>query len=304
MKKIIFAALMMLCCVCSTNAQEINATVTVTATRKIQIADPKIFETLKSQLQDFLNNQKWTEDIYESDERINMSIQLTIDEEKGGGSFGGNLSIQATRPVFNSNYETQLINYVDKDITFFYEQFQPLQYSKNAFVDNLSSIFSYYSFIVLGMDYDTYSLNGGEPYYLMAQEVLNQIPQSLNAEQATGWKQGKATRNRFWLIENILNPRTKVLRQANYEYHRLGLDVMADDPEKGKKTITTCMDYLQQVGSNVPNSMIMQLFMLAKGDELVEIFKDGNKIQKAKAFEVLTILDASNASRYNVLNLN
>lgn len=293
-----------LCCNLGAAAQEIEATVTVTPTRAIQIADPKIFETMKSQIQDFMNNQKWTDEVYENDERIKVTVQLTIDNESNGNTFGGKLTIQATRPVFNSNYETQLINYIDNDVSFFYEQFQPIQFSKNAFVDNLSSIFSFYSFIILGMDYDSYALNGGEQYYLSAQEVLNQVPQALGGDQANGWKQGKSNRNRFWMIENILNPRTKMLRQASYEYHRLGLDLMVDDVEKGKKNVANCVDYMQQVASNVPNSMIMQMFIYTKSDEIIEILKEADKVQKAKAFDVLTRLDASHANKYNVLNLN
>ena len=304
MKKLIYSVLVCALSVISAQAQEINATVTVTPTRQIQIADPKIFETLKAQIQDFMTNQKWTEDVFETDERINMTIQLTIDQEKGGSLFGGQLSIQATRPVYNSNYETQLINYIDRDISFNYEQFQPIQFTKNSYVDNLSSLFSYYTYIVLGMDYDTFGLYGGEQHFQTAQDILNLVPAGLPGDQSTGWKQGKATRSRFVLIENILNPRTKLLRQANYEYHRQGLDAMAEDPDKGKKVVMNTIDNLQTVNSNVPNSMIVQLFMLAKSDELIEILKETDKLQKAKAFEVLSRIDASNANKYSVLNLN
>ncbi len=266
-------------------------------TPRLQTADPKVFKSLETAIEEFFNNQVWTEDAFEQEERINCQIQLTITEEISETKFRAELAIQSTRPVFNSAYESPLLTHMDKDITFSYEQFQPLVFSENSFSDNLTSILSYYAFIMLGLDYDSFSPFGGEPYFNKAQEVINTVPQTV-ASSNRGWRQMDGNRNRYWLLENYLSPRIKPFRQAFYEYHRLGLDMMSENTIEARATITKSLESLQPVNKSYPNAMVLQVFANTKGEEIIEIFKLGSREEKVKVKRTMSQVDASNAARY------
>lgn len=278
------------------DAQELDFTVQIN-TPKLQTADPKVFESLERYILEFINNRDWIEDEFESDERIRGSIQLTITEEISENSFRGEFAIQATRPVYGTTYETSLINHVDKDVQFTFEQYEPLIYTPNVFNDNLSSLLSFYVFVIIGMDYDTFSPYGGNPYYQAALEIMNNIPPSI-AETARGWRSLDGNRNRFWIIDNLLNPKVKTYRRAMYDYHRQGLDIMNNDVETGKATILTAISSLEEMNRSYPNSMILQMFSNTKAEEIIEIFKVASRDQKSKITQVMTKLDASHASKY------
>lgn len=277
-------------------AQEFNFNVTLNS-EKATTTDKKVFESLELTLKDFLNSQKWTEDEFEPEERIDCNVQLTIIEELSANSFKADFIIRATRPVFNSDYQTTLLSYADKGITFEYEPYQPIEYSDNVFTTNLASILAFYSYTILGLDYDSFSPYGGEKYFQKAQDILNAVPPNLTGTYK-GWRALDGNRNRYWLIESILSPRTRKLRQAMYDYHRQGLDVMAENVDLGRAKLSKVLDVVEEVNKNYPNAMIIQMFTLAKGDEIVEIFKGGNKNQQDKAIRILTRLDASSANKY------
>ncbi len=277
-------------------AQEFQVDVNIN-TPRLQTADPKVFKSLETAIEEFFNNQVWTEDAFEQEERINCQIQLTITEEISETKFRAELAIQSTRPVFNSAYESPLLTHMDKDITFSYEQFQPLVFSENSFSDNLTSILSYYAFIMLGLDYDSFSPFGGEPYFNKAQEVINTVPQTV-ASSNRGWRQMDGNRNRYWLLENYLSPRIKPFRQAFYEYHRLGLDMMSENTIEARATITKSLESLQPVNKSYPNAMVLQVFANTKGEEIIEIFKLGSREEKVKVKRTMSQVDASNAARY------
>jgi hypothetical protein len=280
-------------------AQELNVTVKVNA-QKLQTVDPQVFVTLETQIREFLNDQKWTDDVFEPEERINCNLILTIQEERSATSFKADLAVQASRPVFNSNYETPLFNHLDKDVTFVYEQYQPLIFSRNSYNDNLSAVLSFYVYVILGLDYDSYSTFGGEPHFQMAQEILNNVPQSAAAANP-GWRSIEGNRNRFWLIENILSPRVRPYRQAMYDYHRQALDIMSDDAGSGRAIMVDALSGLQQVDQAYPNSMIIQVFNNAKSDEIVEIFKGGARQEQDRVIQIMSKLDPTNASKYRSL---
>lgn len=277
-------------------AQELNATVRVN-TQKLQTVDPRVFETLEQTLVEFLNSQKWTNDIFELEERINCNVLLTIQEERSPTSFKADLAIQASRPVFGTTYETALLNHIDKDVTFTYEQFQPLQFSQNNFNDNLSAVLSFYAYIILGMDYDSFSPLGGEPYFQVAQQILNSVPQA-EAAANPGWRSLDGNRNRYWMIENILSPRVRPYRQAMYEYHRQSLDIMADDVNTGRGLMVNALSQVGDVNQTYPNSMIVQMFVNAKSQEVVEIFKKGTRQEQDQVIQIMSKIDPTNASRY------
>lgn len=298
MKSIFFClpAILLFFSTSKVNGQEFQVDANIN-TPRLQTADPKVFKSLETAIEEFFNNQVWTEDEFEPEERINCQIQLTITEELSETKFRAELAIQSTRPVFNSAYESPLLTHLDKDITFSYEQFQPLVYTENSFNDNLTSILSYYAFIMLGLDYDSFSPFGGEPYFNKAQEVLNTVPQTVAASNR-GWRQLDGNRNRYWLMENYLSPRIKPFRQAFYEYHRTGLDLMSENSIEARGTMTKAIEAIQPVNKSYPNSMVLQVFANTKGEEIIQIFKLGTREEKVKVKRTMAQIDASNAARY------
>ena len=277
-------------------AQEMNFNVKVNAL-KLQTVDPRVFQTLEQSLAEFLNSTKWTDDFFQQGERINCNLLLTVQEELSPTSFQAEIAVQASRPVFGSTYETAILNYIDKDVAFTYEQYEPLLYSRNSFNDNLSAVLSFYVYIILGLDYDSFSLYGGEPYLQTAQEILNNVPQSATAS-FKGWRSIDGNRNRFWIIENLLSPRVRPLRQSWYEYHRHGLDVMSENPNAGRAVILKGLEDILQVNQAYPNSMIVQMFGNAKSKEIVEIFKGGAREEKEKVIQVMSRIDPPNVNEY------
>lgn len=277
-------------------AQELDVNVTIN-TPKLQTADESVFEDLERVIQEFLNNQKWTNDVYEEEERIKAEIVMTISDELSQTSFKAELSIQSVRPVFGSNYETALMTHQDKDLVFTYNQFQPLEYSENAFTDNLTAVLAFYAYVLIGMDYDSFSPFGGEPFFQKAQEIVNNIPPTI-ASQVPGWRSTDGNRNRYWIAENLLTPRTRPYRQAMYDYHRQALDVMHDDAGTGLAVMANAISQIGEVNRSYPNAMIIQMFSNAKRSEVIDIFTGGSNQQKEKVVAVMQKVDPSNASDY------
>ena len=268
---------------------------------KLQNTDPKVFDNLKSTIENFMNSQKWTDDVFDNDERININISLTISGENGSNGFKSELSIQALRPVYGSNYETPILSHLDKYFSFSYEQFQPIQYTKNQYNDNLTSMLSFYAYFILGLDYDTFSPYGGELYFQTAQEIYNTLPKGLQDDD--GWAQKIGFKNRFWMLESTLNPKCKNFRQGMYDYHRQGLDVMASNAEVGRKNLAKAMDFVDQTYQSYPQAMIIQMFANAKGLEILEIFKESTPQQKQQILATMNKIDAANANKYRDLSL-
>ncbi|MBV6427579.1 MAG: hypothetical protein KIPDCIKN_02101 [Haliscomenobacter sp.] len=281
-------------------SQEINCTVKINV-QKLQNADPRLFESLELAITDFLNNTKWTEDVFETNERINCNLLLTLQEEFSSTSFKMDLAVQASRPVYGSNYETPILNHVDRELVFSYEQNQPLQFSRNSFNDNLSSVLSFYMYIILGLDYDSFSLYGGEPHFLTAQDILNTVPQGAGGTYP-GWRSVDGNRNRFWIAENLLSPRVRLFREAMYAYHRQSLDIMHQDVAKGRAILSETLENVLKVHQTYPNSMIVQMFVNTKGQEVMEIFKLGTPQEKEQAIRVMTRIDPTNMAKYRTLN--
>lgn len=299
MAKCLFSAILTLALAASLQAQELEVTVKVN-TPTIQLADPRVFQDMQSAIQAFMNNQKWTDEAYQPEERIKVTLLLNITQEFSATSFGGDLNIQAVRPVYGSSYETPLISHNDKDITFTYEQFQPLQFSENNFNDNLSSILAFYAYIIIGLDYDSFVPFGGEPYFQEAQDVLNAVPQSVTANNK-GWRSIDGNRNRYWIIENILSPRVRNLRQAYYDYHRHSLDIMATDVNSGRVFMLEAIEAVAQVNQTYPNAMVVQMFTNAKSAEIIEVFKQGTPTEKTRVVQSMSRIDGANASKYRAI---
>jgi len=276
------------------SAQEFNAQFKV-STPKLQNTDPKVFRDLEDDAKQFINTRTWTNDKYENLERIKCNFLLTIKEELSTNTFKADLTVSASRPVFGSNYESPLLNYIDKEITFSYEPNRPLNYVQNSFTDNFTAILAFYLNVIIGLDYDSFAANGGNDYFLISQNIVNQIPVNANA---SGWKASDGNRNRYWLIESLLSPRLRPMRIAWYQYHRLGLDVMHQNADEGKMIIMKAMETIDVAKRNYPVAVWIQLFVDAKTSELVEIFKKSDKPQQQNIFNILSRLDPSAVLKY------
>lgn len=296
--KSIYLFILFLIIAVNSHSQALQSQVKV-AHPKLQKADPKIFKTLESQIIDFLNDQAWSDDQYDSQERIECNFLLTITEERGSNQFKANLSVQATRPVYGSNYMTPILTFQDKEINFEFEQSRPLQFTKNVFYDNLSSILAFYAYVIVGLDYDSFSLLGGEEYFTQAQNIINTLPSNLTNDP--GWTSVGKNRTRYWLVENLLSARVKPLRQAYYQYHRMGLDMMHQDTDEGKDVMLKSVEQFGQVNRSYPNNTIVPAILGTKSNEIIEIFKQAEKNQKTKVFQILSTMDPSNVQKYSVL---
>ena len=279
----------------SLQAQELKMNVKVSAP-KVKLTDPRVFRTMERSIQEFFNNNKWTDQEFEAEERIEGNLQITITEEFSQTSFIADFVFQGIRPVFNSNYSTLLFNHVDKDVNINYEELQAIELSNGVYIDELSSILSFYAYFILGLDYDSFSPLGGEPYFQMAENAMNAVP-STSINTTTWSASGKKT-NRYWLLENVLNPKYRPFRQSSYDYHRMGLDVMADDPDRGKAVIVSALKEVDKVNQNYPNTIYLRGFLDSKRDEIIEIFKGGSRGQKNTVYNLMSRLDPSQISAY------
>ncbi len=279
-------------------AQEMEFEVTVN-TPKNQIADPKVFLDMKSNIENFINSRKWTNDVFEQNERIKGNIQLTITEELSANSFQAEMSIQSARPVFGSSLETALITHND-EFSFGYEQYQPLEFGDNVYTDHLTSVIAFYMYLILGMDYDSYSPLGGEEFFQKAQNIINTIPAGVAAGNP-GWRPKDGNRTRFTILDNLLNPRAKELRYAVYDYHLRGLDLMNKSVDLGRANILKALESVAKVGNAIPNSMIIQMFFNAKRSEIIEIFKGGTSSEKSGVLQICSKLDPANAIKYRTI---
>jgi hypothetical protein len=274
-------------------AQELLCEVEID-TRQVEGTEKKVFESLKTALFEFMNNRIWTGYEFEVNEKIECSMLLTIENRISFDEFEGSLTLALRRPVFNSNYNTVLFNYIDRDIRFKYVEFQPLDFDRNTFTSNLTSIFGFYAYLFIGLDFDSFGNNAGSPFFESAQSIVNAAQNSTSS----GWKSFEDQRNRFWLLENITNPAYAKVRQFYYEYHRKGLDQMYDDPDKGRQNILKSLKHLQEVKKTRPGLFILQVIMEAKRDEFINIFSEGSSSEKSEAVNVLKELDPSHTTDY------
>ena len=274
-------------------AQELNCSITVNSD-KIPGSNKQIFITLENSLNEFVNQTRWTNSNYKSQERIDCNLTVTI-LEHNGNDFKGHIQIQSSRPIYNSSYSTPVFNFKDDDFSFKYVEFEPLQFNENTFESNLVSIVSYYVYTILGFDADTFALNGGTPFFTKAQDVLVQAQQSGYA----GWNQNDGNGTRFTLIDNLLSPTYSAFRTTLYEYHLKGLDVMEEDQMKAKNKIAASIEGLKSIFYTRPNAFLLRVFMDSKASEIVNVFSDGPKFDTAKLKEELLKISPINAGKWS-----
>lgn len=267
--------------------QELNCKVTVNADQ-IQTSDRGIFKDMERGIANFMNSRKWTGDTYKNFERINCAIFLNISRMPSIGAFSASAQITVARPVYNSNYETVLLNFADREWEFEYIESLPLEYNDNAYISNLTSMLAYYAYIILGMDYDSFSEKGGDPFFQSALAVVNNAQSS----NRPGWQSIGSNRNRYNLIENINNPQMAEMRRSMYRYHRLALDTFDKNPDESRQVILNVLKNVRNVWQIYPNSIYVITFFDAKANELANIYTEGNLNVRREAFDILTVVDA------------
>lgn len=293
MKRFLIFFVVLFICKNPVIAQELRCNISISA-QKIQGANKTMFETMQSDLYEFMNNRKWTDNKFAMDERIECSFFINLDEQISSDEFKGSIQVQLRRPVFDSSYETILLNIKDNDFHAKYVEYQTLEFNETSNKDNLTNILAYYAYIVLGMDYDSFSPEGGTEFFQKAQTIVNN---SQNAIQK-GWKAFESERNRYWLIENILNKSYAGFRSCTYQYNRQGLDLMADKPEEGRGVIAESLKSIQKVFRARPSLYILQVFFDAKSDELVNIFSKSFSDERNRVSVILNECDPSNGTKY------
>ena len=274
-------------------SQELRCNITVSA-QKIQGANQNLFRTMQADLYEFMNNRKWTDHVYSYDERIKCNIFIRLDEQLSADEFRGSIQVQLKRPVFNSSYETTLLNIKDNDFHCRYVEFQPLEFNETSNRDNLTNIMAFYAYVILGFDYDSFSLEGGTPFFEKAQSIVNN---SQNAVEK-GWKAFESERNRYWLIENIMNRSYSDYRRCTYNYHRNGLDIMWEKQEQGRATVANSLRDIQKVFRRKPSTYILQMFFDSKSDEIVQVFSKSFPDERNRVLAILNEVDPSNGSKY------
>ena len=282
-------------------AQELKANITVVSSQVANNVNQNTFRTLQTALNNFINNRKWTSDNFQPNERIECNFLLNLQSTGDLNVYNASLTIQAARPVFNTSYLSPIINFKDDNITFKYIEFQQLEFNENrvtgtdALVSNLTAIFAYYANMVIAFDYESFSLRGGDPYFQKAQNIVNNAP---DGRGISGWKAFDGIRNRYWLVENMINSRYTIMHDIYYNYYRMGMDKLYEDENAARAEVMNVLNLLNNFNTDNPNKMINQFFFQGKSTELIKIFAKGPQQDRARASEILQRLDITNASKY------
>ena len=276
-------------------AQDLNCDVIVNADQ-IQTSDRKVFQDMEAAIENFMNGRDWTTDEFKPEERIKCSLSITLVEMPSIGVFKATVQVRSSRPVFNTNYESIVLNFADRDFgPFEYIESMPLEFNQNSYTSNLTSMLAFYAYIILGLDYDTFGELAGTPYYQIAQNIVTNAAQS----GFPGWGALQSTRNRFALVEDLMNQQMEGLRTGLYKYHRLGLDVFESDPETTRKEVLQVLEAIKPIKARYPGSIFVIAFFDAKTDELVNIFDQASMPEKRKAYNLLVELNPNKTDVYS-----
>ncbi len=285
----------------SARSQELQANITVIANRIPSSVDKQIFTNLQTALYNWLNGRKWTNVVFNSNEKIQCNFLLNLISASDNNTYTASLTVQTGRPIYNTSYQSPLMNFMDESVTFKYIQFQDLDFNENRvggtdpLTANLTAVFAYYAYMILGLNFDSYGLRGGDPYFQKAQNIVNNAPE---ANALNGWKPFDGLRNRYWLVENLTNPKYNPIHDAIYNYYRQGLDQMLDHDADARLAVMNALISLNSINNEFPNIMFMQFFFQGKGSEMGNIFKQGTPDEKSRALDILTRIDVSNINQY------
>lgn len=277
----------------SAKAQELNCQVQINS-QQIAIGDNTIFDALQQSVFEFMNNRRWTNDKFAPSERIDCSILIQIDKRLSTDTYEATFQISSSRPIYGTTFSSNVFKFQDESVQFKYLQFDVLDFSTNAYISELTSILGYYAFVIMAMDYDSYSLYGGEEHWQKAQQIVSNATTSGQA----GWQSFSSRNNRYWLVQNYLNPRFKPLRECNYKYHRQGFDQLVDNVQKGRAAVTDALKLIQKVHEAEPNSFNTRLFFTAKNDEIIKLYSKAEAQEKEQVITLLETIDPANANKY------
>lgn len=299
-RKLIVSASLILIMYLPSIAQELQARVSVNGSQVGSNVDRKVFQSLQGSLQTFLNNRKWTDDSYQQNEKINCNFLLNI-SNADNNVFTATLTVQAARPVYNSTYVTPLINFQDEGLVFKYVEYQPMEFNENrvsgtdGLASNLTATLAFYVYIILGLDYNSFTLRGGDPYFQRAQNIVNNAP---DGREIIGWKAFDGQRNRYWLMENLTDSKYALVHDAMYNYYRLGLDNMYEHENDARAAVLDAVMQFNTLNNDQQNSMIIPFFFQGKSSEIVKIFKKARPDERQRVQEIMSRLDISNANLY------
>lgn len=307
MKRLIFNGLIILlaCMVFAgpAHAQELNCNVQISA-QKIQGSNRQVFETMQREVYEFMNNTVWTNHVYTYAERVDCNILINLTDQISADEFKGTIQIQLRRPVYNTTYNSTMLNFVDNNFQFRYVEFQPLEFDPNTYRSNLISVLAYYAYIILGFDYDSFSPEGGTEFFQIAEKIVTNAQNAVEA----GWKpyDGSRNRNRYWLIKNILDHKYKGVRQFIYEYDINGLDKMESRITEARTNIVESLRLVQEVYRAKPDPFMyyLQIVLDSKSDEIVNIFAEAFPEEKSRVLQIMNEIDPGNKSKYEKINLN
>lgn len=283
-------------CFTTISAQDVLCNISVSASQ-VQGTDRDIYNTMQRSLMEWVNNYKWTPYNVTQNERFEITFSIQIADRASTNEFSGAMNVVMRRVVYHTNYNSPIFNFKDKDIKFYFSEFEPLQFIENSYTTNIVSIIAFYINYCLGITFDTHQPSGGSPFFTKAQNIVN-VAQS---GREPGWMSNDSDKSRYWIIENIQNPSYRDIHTFLYKYHREGLDVMADNLNTGRGNILLALESLRKVYEARPGVYLVQMFLDAKRDEIVNIFKQGTDYEKNKVIEIMNRIDASNASTYNAI---
>jgi hypothetical protein len=283
------------------HSQELNCNIQVSAQR-IQGSNREVFNSMQRDVYEFMNNSVWTNNVYSYAERIDCNILINLTDQLSADEFRGTIQVQLSRPVYNTTYNSTMLNFIDNNFQFKYVEFQPLEFDPSVHGSNLVSVLAYYAYIILGLDYDSFSFEGGTQYFQLAEKIVT------NAQNAPepGWKpyDGSRNRNRYWLVKNVLNKEYEGVRRFVYEYNINGLDLLESKPGEARNNIVESLRLIQEVFRSKPDPFMyfMQVVLDSKADEVVNVFTEAFPEEKSRVIQILTEIDPANKTKYEKIN--
>ena len=289
--------------IASLRAQEINCTVTVNSDQ-IEGSNKQVYETLKSAIEEYMNQNRWTNMTFAEQEKIDCSMMLVV-KAVADNMYSCEMTLQSRRPVYGTTYTTPLLNFVDRNFNFTYQEFDRIEYQQNQFTTNLTAMLAYYCYLIIGHDMDSYQRLGGTPFFEQCENIVNACQSaSMDNSEQKGWLAFDSNRNRYALINNLLDEAFKKYRNYYYEYHRLGLDEMSGNVANGRARIAEGISVLKEAYRARPATYVINTFLDAKADELVDIFKKGTDKEKKEVYELLVDIDPTRQNTYDRMNEN
>ena len=281
-------------------SQELNCRVNINYSA-IPSPNKEMFNSMRQSVYEFINNTNWTNDLFENEERIECTILIRLDQQLSTDEFSGSISVQSSRPIFKTLYNSPLLNIFDDQFRFKYVEFETLEFNENTHLSNLTSVLAYYAYLIIGMDYDTFSLNGGDQYFLKAQKIISNAQ---NDNNATGWKSFEGLDNRYWLIENLLSPDFEKVRSFYYSYHREGLDNFTEKPDMVRETIAQSIISLKDSWNQRQRGYLFTILFDTKTDEMVNIFSEGNLMQADQLVNLLNQMQPNKSDKWQKILSN